>query len=247
VIFGKRTSADAGDKLVLKDHQAGTRADQVGFDGNGQWLADVNGDGCADYVYNHEGTSDYCVMLGKKVATAAEVDGAIFEAEKSWGTRANNVGYDGKAQWLTDVNGDGCVDYVYKRDDVGEYWVLLSQADQKAFASDTKWLTRSNEVESGISGQGWADLNGDGKMDFIYNQKGTKSYWVILSQATAAAMENAKAQCWGARTHDIAWDGKAWFLSDINGDGLPDLVYINKDNSKEIRVLLSKVTETETD
>jgi hypothetical protein len=32
-------------------------------------------------------------------------------------------------------------------------------------------------------------------------------------------------------------------LSDINGDGLPDLVYINKDNSKEIRVLLSKVTE----
>jgi hypothetical protein len=84
-------------------------------------------------------------------------------------------------------------------------------------------------------GQGWADMNGDGRMDFVYNRKGTPEYWVILSQDVFQT-----DQLWGMREEDnkIDWDGQGAFLSDINGDGLPDLVY-NCDQSDQLWAMLS--------
>jgi hypothetical protein len=229
VMFGKTDGAfDTAQKWGLRDSGNG-----VGYDGKAQWLADVNGDGCADLVYNRDDTREYWVILGKR-----EIPKGMILSDKLAGTRQNDVGYDGKAQWLADVNGDGRADYVYNHNDTAEYWVMLSQEDN-TFATDTKWLTRDNGVGYDIYGQGWADLNGDGKMDFIYNHKGTKDYQVMLSRETVSD------QYWGVRDYNVAWNGKGAFLSDINGDGLPDLVYI-RDDSKEIRVMLSKVTGTET-
>jgi hypothetical protein len=227
VILGKREIPKG---MILSDMLAGTRQNDVGDDGNALWLADVNGDGRADLVYNKEGIPDYWVMLSNEDGT--------FAKDSNWGSRTKGVGCDGKAQWLADVNGDGRADYVYNQNGTPEYWVMLSQEDH-TFATDTKWLKRANGVEYGIYGQGWADLNGDGKMDYIYNQDGFNDYQVMLSQDTIVE------QYWGSREYNVAWNGKGAFLSDINGDGLPDLVYI-RDDSKEIRVLLSKVTGTET-
>jgi hypothetical protein len=91
----------------------------VGYGINGQGFAHLNADGREDFLYNRENTKEYWAMLSL---------GGSFKTDQSWGERNknNNVGYDGKAAFLGDVNGDGLDDLVYNRDSTKEEWVMLS-------------------------------------------------------------------------------------------------------------------------
>jgi hypothetical protein len=157
---------------VQADKLAGSRNNGVGFDGDAQWLADVNGDGRADYVYNRDNTQEYWVML-------ANTDGT-FQADKLAGSRNNGVGFDGDAQWLADVNGDGHADYIYNRDDTQEYWVMLGNGAGR-FEADKKGGSRNNGAGFDGDAQWLADVNGDGRADYVYNRDNTQEYWVMLA------------------------------------------------------------------
>jgi predicted secreted protein len=221
------------DGTFATDKKAGSRNsdNNVGYSGKAQWMADVNGDGRADYVYNRETTKEYWVML-------ANADGT-FATDKKAGSRNsdNNVGYDGEAQWLIDVTSDGQADYVYNRASTKEYWVMVANPDG-TFQVDANWGSRNdnNNVGYGINGQGFAHLNADGREDFLYNRENTKEYWAMLSLGGSFKTD----QSWGERNknNNVGYDGKAAFLGDVNGDGLDDLVY-NRDSTKEEWVMLS--------
>lgn len=80
----------------------------VGWDGLSQWLADVNGDGFLDYLYLVGGSRQLNVNIN--------AGGRALGSETTWAVAASKVAWDGKSQWIADVNADGTDDYLYLRD-----------------------------------------------------------------------------------------------------------------------------------
>jgi predicted secreted protein len=220
-----------------KDWGSRNSKNNVGFSGKGQWMADVNGDGKSDYVYNRDNKHEYWVMLS---------NGKGFDTDKNWGSRnsKNNVGFSGKGQWMADVNGDGKLDYVYNRDNKHEYWVMLSNGS--GFDTDKKWGSRNSNNNVGFSGKGqWmADVNGDGMMDYVYNRDNKHEYWVMLSNGSGFDTDKK----WGSRNsnNNVGFSGKGQWMADVNGDGMMDYVY-NRDNKHEYWVMLSNGSGFDTD
>ena len=212
-------SLQEGSNQLATDTKWGTRSNSVGDDGSNQWLADMNGDGMTDYVYNANGTRDYRVMLSQ---------GNTLGTDTKWGTRSNSVGNDGSNQWLVDMNGDGMADYVYNANGTRDYRVMLSQGN--ALGTDTKWGTRSNSVGDDGANQWFADVNGDGMTDYIYNKSGSRDYRVMLSQGNTFETDTK----WGTRSNSVGDDGTNQWFADVNGDGMADYIY-NKAGSRDYR------------
>ena len=215
------------DGTFATDAYAGSRFTDNGVANSGwsQWMADINGDGRADYVYNRAATKEYWVMLG-------EVDGTFHRDTKA-GARLNAVDSGGRSQWFVDVTADGRADLVYGRAGSREYWVMVAKADG-TFEEDVKWGARAYDVANGHAGAGLAQMDRDGRADLIYQRNGTKQFWVKRSRGNGFHDD----VLWGAISHDQGWGARTSFLSDVTGDGLPDLVY-NRAGTKERWVAVS--------
>ncbi|MCP4112622.1 MAG: hypothetical protein GY749_45040 [Desulfobacteraceae bacterium] len=214
-------SSESIKTYLIKDTLWGEREHKISKDM--QWMADVNGDGKADSIYNREGKKEYWVMTSKS-------DGTGFNSDKKWGEREHKVSSD--VQWMADVNGDGKADLIYNRDDTKEYWVMTSKSDGTGFNSDKKWGEREHKVSGDV--QWMADVNGDRQSDLIYNRDDTKEYWVV----TLKSDEDDK---WGERQHKVS--GDVQWMADVNGDGKADLIY-NRDDTKKYQVMTSKLDGT---
>jgi hypothetical protein len=180
-----------------------------------RFLSDVNGDGLPDMV----GFSNGGVLVSLNMGTS-------FGPAQLW------IGYYGVGsgwadmntlpRFLTDVNGDGLPDIV----GFSNGGVLVSLNTGTSFAPAQLWIGYY-----GV-GSGWADMNtlprflsdvnGDGLPDIV----GFSGGGVLVSLNTGTSF--APAQLW------IAYYGPAsgWpdnnvvprFVTDVNGDGLPDIV-----------------------
>ncbi len=219
-----------GDGTLGSDTDWGTREHGVGFDGEGQWLADLDGDGRADYVYNDSNTRDYRVMLST---------GTRFGTDTNWGTRDHGVGFDGAGQWFADLNGDGRADYIYNDSSTRDYRVMLSNGS--GFDSDTLWGTREHGVEANYA-QWVVDVTGDGQADYVYNDSNTNNYYVMVSNGTGFEDE----VLWGSRSEAVGFSSEGQWLADMNGDGRADLVY-NADGTRDYHVMLSTGSGFEAD
>lgn len=215
------------------DQLWGTRSYGVGWDGRGEWLADLNGDRRDDYVYNRDNTSEMRVMLST---------GTSFSTDQLWGKRSYGVGYDGHSQWLADVGGAGgqWADYIYNRDNTSDLRVMLSNGT--SFSTDQLWGSRSYGVGYDGRSEWLVDVNGDGRADYVYNRDNTSEIRVMLSTGASFGPD----QAWGSRSHGVGYDGRSEWLADVNGDGRADYVY-NADNTREIRVMLSTGSGFDTD
>ncbi|HYO64010.1 MAG TPA: Ca2+-dependent phosphoinositide-specific phospholipase C, partial [Pyrinomonadaceae bacterium] len=205
----------------------GSRSSGVGYSGQSEWLADVTGDGKADHVYNHDGTQNMKVMAST---------GTSFGPDTTWGARAYGVGRGGKSEWVVGVASRDRADYVYNRDGTKELWVLVSTG--AGFQSDQKWGARTYEVGHDGNSEWFADVNGDGRADYLYNREGTREMWVMTSGGTQFGPE----QNWGSRNHPVGRGGKSQWLADVNGDGRADYVY-NRDGTRELWVMTSDGTK----
>ena len=78
-----KTSGDGFEK----DTKWGSRNsnNNVGFGGDGQWMADVNGDGKADYVYNRDKRHEYWVMLTKSQSPTSVTMIVAADPQFFWG------------------------------------------------------------------------------------------------------------------------------------------------------------------
>ncbi|RTL50439.1 MAG: hypothetical protein EKK46_13350, partial [Rhodocyclaceae bacterium] len=182
------------------------------------FLADVNGDGKADFIAQQ---SD-----GLYVALST---GTGLGASTKW---VNGFGYSqGYSDqtttpiFLLDVNGDGLADAVGFASD-GVYVALSNGA---GFGSPTKWIS---DFTTGAGG--WttmdtyprtlADVNGDGRPDVV--GFGSNGVYVALNNGTGFGARTQWTGDFGT-TSTVPYatnSANPRLVQDVNGDGLPDII-----------------------
>jgi RHS repeat-associated protein len=191
---------------------------------NGGWqedkfprlLGDVNGDGLPDIVGFGEAGVYVALNDGKKFVDAGTWSRAMtYNLE--WRT-------DNHPRHLADWNGDGMMDLVgfgYNGVEVHlstgkTFTQIVRQGDNNKFGSGNWQISEEPRIVQDINGDGMADIigfQGDGN--------------VVVALSTGMGMKTIdKWHTSTTFTDKTDWTGEnnPRFLSDVNGDGLPDLV-----------------------
>ena len=179
-----------------------------------QYVADFNGDGKADYMWNPGN--------GWHVALS---NGSGFDTPQTWLTNYGGPGglrtYNQSYQLIGDFNGDGKADYMWN---YSGWHVALSNGN--GFDTPQTWLLNSGGPNGcqtyNANYQYVADFNGDGKTDYMWNYNG----WNV---ALSIGDDFDTPQTWltnyggpgGLRTYNLGYQ----YISDFNGDGKADYMW----------------------
>ncbi|HJQ08165.1 MAG TPA: RHS repeat-associated core domain-containing protein [Candidatus Saccharimonadales bacterium] len=219
----------------------GTNAHGLKWDtGDFPRLVDINADGKDDIIYHQAGTgTTWRVLLST---------GTSFAADSVWGTTTHGISsYGGSHQFfLVDVNGDSKTDLVYLEDNTATWRAALSSPNGNTLGPDVVLGTQTYGTVSagGYHAHYWADANGDGKSDLVYQQDGTSTWRVMLSNGTSLGADTA----WGGNTQSLKWDnGDGPRVLDVNADGKADIVYYQAGTGTTWRVLHSTGNSFATD
>lgn len=163
---------------------------------------DLNGDGIIDLV-----SGDY---VGNSVSVYFGIGDGTFQSRRSYST-GGSINYSD----LKDINGDGIKDIIAADSYHNDVRVLIGNSD----GSFKVW--RSYGTTPGVGSVTAADMNGDGRMDLITANHTTSNFSVMLGNGDGTFLS--------PRTFG---DGNLGFpnsliSTDINGDGLYDIVVAN--------------------
>jgi hypothetical protein len=174
--------------------------------------ADVNGDGKPDLMVVNLADNTVSVLLNTTAAGTATLG---FASPPSFAVRSHPY-----AVTAADVNGDGKPDLIVANKGFDDVSILLnatapgaaapSFASQQSFVAGTSpyWVTA-------------ADVSGDGKPDLVVANYGEASVSVLLNNTAPGASTPSFA----TQQVFLAGGGPASVaVSDVNGDGKPDLV-----------------------
>jgi Subtilase family/FG-GAP-like repeat len=144
-------------------------------------MADFNGDQKRDFLYRNQLTGELTIWY---------MDGAtkLGEAPIISNTALNIVnppGSDWKIGGIADMNGDGKTDIVWRNDLLASvvYWYLQGTAGNEHFSGVVVNSFPGSTV--GFSLEGLADINADGKQDFIWRNYSSGNNVVHLMNNTA--------------------------------------------------------------
>ena len=161
----------------------GTRVKGISNDECGRsWVADMNADGLADFVY--ETPWEYFCLQGEECFHASQLrvllsNGAGFEQDRLWGYRKKNRPESAMGGYLADMNADSLPDFVYVADLTvdGEprsvLRVLLNTGD--GFFDDNSTANWGDFLAGQMYACGSAsivDMTGDGLPDYVYTKSG---------------------------------------------------------------------------
>jgi len=203
--------------------------------GLGDWkivaISDVNGDGIPDLVFQN--------AIGQVYAWFLDGSGSTVDFQTGAGLKGSGFLYTvGLGDWrlvgASDVNGDGIPDLVFQNAAGQIYaWFLDGTGTTVNFATGTG-LKGSGYLYTGGLGD-WkvvavADVNGDGVPDLVFqNPVGQVYAWFLDGTGSAVNFSMGTGLIPGS---DYLYNGGLgdWQLAsvgDVNGDGIPDLVFQN--------------------
>jgi hypothetical protein len=188
-------------------------------------LGDINADGLPDAVitYEIEGMTSVSALLNE---TTAGATAAQFSAEQ-----AIPIGSCVYGVALSDLNADGRPDLVVTAPTQDRVSVLLNTTPPEASAASF-----GDRQDFATGDMPWAlaagDFNGDGRPDLAVAYYGASTVSVLLNTTAAgsATVSFAAAQ-------NLAVAAQSMAITDLNGDGRPDLVAAAGGNS--VSVLLN--------
>ncbi len=163
------------------------------------------------------------------------------DMDRRWGKKNKDNDIFESKNWVADLNGDGKADYLYLRRNTDEYWALISKSDGTGFLSDRQW-GKKNKDNDVFESKNWvADLNGDGKVDYLYLRRNTDEYWALISKPDGTGFLPDRK--WGnkKKDHDVL-DNYNW-VADFDGDGKADYLYLRR-NTNEYWALFTKADGT---
>ncbi|MBN1483459.1 MAG: VCBS repeat-containing protein [Chloroflexia bacterium] len=189
------------------------------------FVADVDGDGRSDLVWNETATTNR-VYVG-----LAQPDGTFrfLPAQDR-----EEEGWQGFRTLLGDVNGDGRSDLVWNEAaEANRIYLGLGQADGTFI-----FLPGQEHPEVGWEGAQLlvADVNGDGRSDLVWaGRPGQDELYVALAQADGDC-QFLPVQA----IPDAGWAEAPVQAGDLNGDGRGDLVWNQLDTANRFYVALGQ-------
>ncbi len=190
-------------------------------------MADVNGDGIPDLIYDNG--YEFCVIPG---------DGkGGFTAGFSAPRKA--AYYSGTTFQVADMNGDGLADIVYVD---GSYGIHVLLSTGSGFQTDTVWGYLNPSANDPFASPDYyqlVDMNGDGLADLIYTgwDQAFSSAYIYLLKSRGCINPSDKL---GFESQQLLATLTVPYFQpiDLNGDGLPDLAYSDINNT-EARVMFN--------
>ena len=188
-------------------------------------VGDANGDGWPDLVTPNGGSNSLSTLLNN-VTGAGKAGGSFGQPaiQSSLGVGASQIA-------LGDFNGDGKLDAAIVNG-TGTIGVALGTGGG-TFGAESAAQTMANQ---NIHTVAVADVNGDGKPDIVAaGVSGQDTYWstaiyIMLGNGDGTFQPMVRDlvgdQCLGCSPTDT---GIA--LADVNGDGLPDIIYTSNSTS----------------
>ncbi len=191
-------------------------------------FADLDGDGRADLLVSRDAQTGY-----PAAQKAWQNNGNGWTLRTDWTLPANLVNFEaGTGAFLVDVDGDGLPD-VLSRDSQGKLQIWYNRLKvQGGWVQDSgplittfpsSWGALYFDLHVPSSGNQWidsaVDIDGDGRADLVrqFNDNGeidvllnTPSGWSAVDYSMSGDMANSAPDY--------------WHFSDVNRDGLPDLV-----------------------
>ncbi|KAJ7185457.1 SGNH hydrolase-type esterase domain-containing protein [Mycena filopes] len=190
-------------------------------------FADLNGDGRAEYLWlDINGATTAFLNSGGPTTVGFLPQGVI----------ATGVGAKREQVHFADLNGDGRAEYLWVHDDGSvDGWFNAGGPDNGPNAAKINWVAQGT-VATGIGRDGagvrFADLNGDGRSEYIYmEENGAMTAWLNIAGPNNGP--NAAQPGWLAQ--GVVATGPAngvtrdyIILADINGDGRADYLTVDK-------------------
>jgi len=209
---GTYASLGQGDGTFVRVFSDGSVAGQWSENsGNRNHLVDVNGDGKVDLVWI--GSQGTYVALGVGDGTFVRVfsDGTVASQWPEYSGNRNN---------LVDVNGDGKIDLVW----IGSQgtYVSLGKGDGTFVRVLSDNSPNGQWPEDGGNRSFFTDVNGDGKIDFVWI--GSQGTYVSLGKGDGTFVRVLSDGSPGGQWAENS--GNYNYVVDLNGDGKADLLWV---------------------
>ncbi len=226
--FWVSIGSDNGFSVPMMWMQENAAGGQKSFssDGRGESYVDMNGDGRADKVWRPKDTNDFWVALST---------GSMFSPATKWLAKADvgfNIHSHNNAHTaFIDLNGDGLTDMVWRPKETDRLYASLSngstlQTPFQIFDTGSNGAGVKPFSEDGKHTR-FADVNGDGLVDYVWVPKGQTTLWVAINngktfktptqwQGNYSSSPTIKPYSSGGTRQDFI---------DINDDGMADNIW----------------------
>lgn len=196
-------------------------------------LRDLNGDSFCDLVFQNTGTGQLQEWLLD--GTGASINFGTGSGIKSTGYLYGGSLPGWRLAGVGDVDGDSIPDLIFQNTSTGQIQAWLLDGSGSSINFTTRSGIKSSGYLYGGTLAGWqvagiADVDGDGKADIIFQNTSTGQVLAWFLDGTGASVNFSTGS--GIKGSGYLYGGSlvGWQLSgigDVNGDGIPDLVFQN--------------------